>query len=182
MGCVRFLSAIKTAQRLLPLPVVMPAILTGRWGSRRTAEAGITLTEVIFVVVIIAVAAALGIPNYMSWHARSQLKQALTELHSNLNVARMSAMNRNSTVTVTLAMVSGRVTASFGGVMPPQVMSSGVTGFAGGPVQFSSLGTRVGGGAANQTIRLNDITGVTFEIQVTPAGKARWCTTSPCPP
>jgi len=182
MGCVRFLSAIKTAQRLLSLPLVMPAHLTDRWGSRRTAERGFTLPEVITVVVIIIVAAVLAIPSYMSWYARSQLKQALTELHSNLNVARMSAMNRNSTVTVTLAMVSGRVTASFGGVLPPQVMSSGVTGFAGGPVQFSSLGTRVGGGAANQTITLNNITGVTFEIQVTPAGKARWCTTSPCPP
>lgn len=60
-------------------------------------------------------------------------------------------------------------------VLPPEVRSAG--GIA--QVDFTSLGLR-GGGAANQAVTLTNSKGVTFEIQVTPAGRIRWCATAPC--
>ncbi len=149
------------------------------------------------VVGIIAIATALAVPSFTTWIARSQLKEALLELHGNLNLARMMAMNRNTTMTVTLAMVNSRVTATFTDptatsalclanrtvcAMPTQTMPGQVTGFGGtSQVQFNSLGLRVGGGTAVQTIQLTNSNNVTFEIQVAAAGKSRWCTASPCP-
>jgi len=157
------------------------------------------------VVAIIGLVAALAVPNYTRWMARTTLKQALTELHGNLNMARMAAMNRNTTITVTLAVVSGRVTATLTDpnstsaqclgdtrrcVLPTQTMPAAITGLAallGGTTQvlplainFNSLGLLVGTGTNIQTLRLTNSKGTTFEIQITPAGKARWCTTSPC--
>lgn len=146
-----------------------------------------TVVELMVVVAIMAVIAALAVPSYTAWSARSKLKQALTELHSNLNLARMTAMNRNTTVTVALAIVNHQVTASFtvaggGVVLPQQVMDPVVTTLGGvSQIQFNSLGLLVGAGTTNQTITLTNSFSVTYEIQVTPAGKARWCTVSPCP-
>jgi hypothetical protein len=103
-------------------------------------------------------------------------------------------MNRNSTVTVQLAAAvvdpadgKTKVTATFtdtGGapVIAPQRMSPQVSTFSGAAqIQFSSLGLRVGGGAGVQTIQLTNMRGLRYEIQVTAAGKARWCSVSPCP-
>lgn len=161
------------------------------------AETGVTMLEVMTVVAIIGIATALALPNFANWLARSDLKESMVELQGNLNMARMTAMNRNTTVTVTLVMVNNRVNATFTDpasnqaactadnqrcILPTQIMPSRVTGFSGtASVQFNSLGMRVGGGTAAQAIRLTNNQGTTYEIQVTAAGKSRWCTTSPCP-
>ncbi|WP_447974856.1 GspH/FimT family pseudopilin [Nitrospira sp. Kam-Ns4a] len=144
-----------------------------------------SFTELMVVLAIIGIASVIAVPNFISWNARTQLKEAVLELNSNLNLARMVAMNRNATVTVTLSTVGGHVEASFtaGGipVMPTQVMS-GVTQTTGvSQVQFNSLGLRVGGGSTNQAIQLKNQYGTTYEVQITPAGKTRWCAQSPCP-
>lgn len=145
-----------------------------------------SLIELAVVGAIVAIAAAIAVPNFMSWYSRSEFKQAVVDLQGNLNLARMAAMNRNTAVTVTLAVEAGRVTASFtgggGDVLPKQTLSSEVTQWGGtSPVQFSSLGLRVGGGTSTQAITLTSRHGLTYEIQVTPAGKVRWCPASPCP-
>jgi Tfp pilus assembly protein FimT len=164
------------------------------------------MVELMTVVAIITLVAAVAIPNYMTSMARARLKDAVTELHGNLNMARMAAMNRNTTVTVTLAVVNGRVTATFTNpnntsanclastglcVLPTQTMSNevaSIAGLLGGTSQvlplainFNSLGLLVGTGTNIQTVRLTNTKGITFEIQITPAGKSRWCNTSPCP-
>lgn len=142
---------------------------------------GFTLLELMIVVGIMAIAVTIGLPNYLMWYNKSQLREASSELSGNLNLAKMSAKNQNTTVTATLATVNGKVTASFTpSSIPTQVMPIQVTGFTGGPVQFNSFGMLVGGGTANQIIHLTNKDNVTFEIQVTPAGKVRWCATSPC--
>lgn len=186
------------AQHLLKiLTDNMGISLAKRWGQCRKEEAGVTLLELMAVVAILSIVAAMSVPNFIAWVDRAQLKDALLGLHGNLNLARMTAMNRNVTVTATLALVNNRVTATFTDpantsagclanqslcVIPTQVMPGQVTGFGGvSQVQFNSLGLRVGGGTTIQTIRLTNSQGVTFEIQITPAGKTRWCTVSPCP-
>jgi Tfp pilus assembly protein FimT len=177
--------------------VTMAASSSRRKALSLAAEAGVTLVELMTVVGIIAITTALAVPSFTNWLARSQLKEALLELHGNLNLARMTAMNRNTTITATLALVNNRVTATFTDpsatsaaclasraacALPTQTMPGQVTGFGGASlVQFNSLGLRVGGGTAAQAIQLTNSKGVTFEIQITAAGKARWCAASPCP-
>jgi prepilin-type N-terminal cleavage/methylation domain-containing protein len=149
-------------------------------------QAGFTLIEMMTVTTIIAVGTALAIPTYTQWNAQYQLKQATTEVNSELSLSRMAAMNRNTTVTVALAVVGGRVTVTFtdgsgAQVIPPHTMLNLVTGVGGGPIQFNSLGLRVGGGAGNQIITLTNSQGLTYSIRVTPAGRVGWCPQPSCP-
>lgn len=161
------------------------------------SERGFTLIEVMTVVAIIALATAIAIPSYQAWYAKAKLKAALLELSSNMNMARSVARNRNQTITVTVVLTNGRVMATYTAptstsaacladartcAMETQVMPTEVTAIGGTTqVQFNSLGLRVGGGTVNQALQLMDRAGLTYEIQVTPAGRIRWCTTSPCP-
>lgn len=153
----------------------------------RKGEGGFSTFEVLTVMSLIGIATAMVVPNYIQMNERSLMKQAASELHAQINVARMNAMNLNTTVNVNLAMSGGQVTATFtnsggGDVMEPKVLRRDITGFTGATqVRFSSLGLRLGGGAGNQTITLRSRNGLTYEIQVTPAGKTRWCAQSPCP-
>jgi Tfp pilus assembly protein FimT len=167
---------------------------TGLSRCRRPDETGVTIIELMVVVGIMAIVIALGLPNFIDWNARYRLKQAVTELHGNLNIARMLAMNRNTTVAVQIAAgvvdpADGKqkITATFtdaagGVVLPPQRMRPEIRTLAGAAaIQFNSRGLRSGGGTGIQTIQLTNVKGITYEIQVTAAGKARWCPISPCP-
>lgn len=167
-----------------------------KWPEVSDSEAGVTLVELMTVVAIIAAVSAIAFPNYRSWNARVQLKEALLELNSNLSVARMAAMNRNTTITTTVVVSGGRVNATFTDpantsatcladrsncVLPTQVMPGEVTQVGGTTTfQFNSMGMRVGGGAVNQTLTLTNRDGLIYSIQVSPAGRTRWCPASAC--
>ena len=138
------------------------------------------------VAAIITIGTAMAVPTYQQWIARYQLRQAATEISSEFSLSRMAAMNRNTAVTVTLAVTSGWVTATFidgagTQVMPPHTMMNQVTGVGGGPVVFNSLGLRVGGGAGNQTVTLTNNQNRSYSIRITPAGKVNWCPQPTCP-
>lgn len=149
---------------------------------------GFTLIELMVAVAIIAIGAAMAVPNFLAWHARYQLRQAATEIQSQLNVARVAAMNRNTVVNVNLALAAGKVQvaaadATGATVVPSTDMMSAVTGLNPAPVAvaFSPLGTRSGGGAGNQQIRILNNAGTTYTILVTPRGKVSWCPATTCP-
>ncbi|MER3422514.1 MAG: hypothetical protein C4293_04050 [Nitrospiraceae bacterium] len=151
-----------------------------------SAETGFTLLELLIVVAILGLAAALAVPNYLQWNARYQLRQATTELQSHLSLARMAAMNQNTTVIVTPTVSGGQLSATFtnpsgGRVMPPfSETIREVTAVAGGPVQFNSLGLRIGGGTGIQIMTLTNRNGLTYSIGITPGGKVRWCASATC--
>ncbi len=153
----------------------------------RKGERGFSTFEVLTVVSLIGIASAMILPDYLQMNERSLMKQAASELNAQINVARMNAMNLNTTVNVNMAVSGGIVVATFtnaggGDVMEPKVMRRDITGFSGATqVRFSSLGLRLGGGAGNQTITLQSRNGLRHDIQITPAGKTRWCASSPCP-
>lgn len=151
---------------------------------------GFTLIEMMVVSAIITVGAALAVPAYIQWIARYELRQATTELASNLNLAKMAAKNRNASVSVQLSMITcppattycGHVSVVSGAVAGPMVLPARVTGFTGGPVQFNPLGLLVGG--ANQVVGLQAQTSaglLTYSTAVTPAGKVSWCPKATCP-
>lgn len=155
---------------------------------RRNGEAGFSLMEVMIVVAIIGLASALAVPNYIDWNARSQLRQAATEIQNQLSVARISAMSRNSVVTVNLSLVGSKVQiaaadSSGSTVVPATQMMSAVTGLSPAPtaVSFSPLGIRSGGGAGNQQISISNNRGLSYSVRVTPRGKVSWCPTAMCP-
>ncbi|HEV8539570.1 MAG TPA: prepilin-type N-terminal cleavage/methylation domain-containing protein [Nitrospiraceae bacterium] len=113
---------------------------------------GFTLTEMMVVVGIIALLSAFAIPNYLDWQRKYRLKDSIAFLQSSLALARMIAMNQNTTVTVTISQPSATsaVTVAFtksagGGtkdVMPPMTLppSTGFTSSAAGEISLTNTG------------------------------------------
>ncbi len=155
---------------------------------RKPREGGFTLIEVMIVVAIIGVTSMLAVPNYISWNARYELRQAATEIQNQLSIARISAMSRNSVVIVNLALGGGKVQiaaadALGAAVIPATQMMKSVTGLTPAPtaVAFSPLGIRSGGGAGNQQIMISNNQGLSYSVRVTPRGKVSWCPAATCP-
>ena len=150
-------------------------------------ESGFSLIEVMIVCAIIGIASAIAIPNYVEWKSQYDLREAVSEFASNLNLARVVAMNRNRQATVTIQVGGGgliNVSGSTTGANPifsPQIMNSSVTGLPGGTtnVFFSSMGLSTA--AANQVIQLTNTRGVIYSVVVMPSGKVTWCVKPTCP-
>lgn len=68
-----------------------------------TRERGFTLVELVVVVTIIGVLAALVAPSFFDFMVQQRIRNAAYELIADLTYARSEAVKRNSTVTVTKA-------------------------------------------------------------------------------
>ena len=155
---------------------------------RKHYESGFTLIEVMIVVAIIGLSATLAIPSYIGWLARVQLKDVAETINTQLVMGRFAAMNRNSTVTVTVAAVPSQVniTATDASGAPafvaPTISASHVTAVGGVTTfQFNSMGLRADNGGVDQLLTVNNDTGLIYSVLVTGGGKARWCPKSTCP-
>lgn len=199
--------AVRSARSLLNLPTMNRASVS-RSRSELVAEAGFSVIELMLVVTIVAIGTLMAGVSYRAVLPESRLRQATTELFSAINVARLSAMSQNSTMTLQLtgaslstsggnATVTGTSSvpvtiainsAAGASVMSPQqltteVVSVTVSPGTGAPVlprvQFSSYGLSLGGGT--QIITLTNTQGRVYAINVAPGGKAKWCLAATCP-
>ncbi len=173
----------------------------------RSRQEGFTSLELMIVVAIVGVLAALGVTNFGVWKARADLKSAVTTIQHELAVARMMAMSRNLTVTSTVAVTPTVVTVTTFNTNTGAVLASSSNNYAhvnsllaqvavGPPptwgavpntnVTFNSTGFRVGGtvaGSQNQVFAVdNDLTPnpLRYTIQVTQRGLVTWCGSDFC--
>lgn len=155
-------------------------------------DKGFTLIELMIAVVILTIAASLAIPEFLRWYTQSQLRQATSEIATQLVLARMAAMNRNKAVDVTVQVAGGLVhlsaTAPTTGatIIKDKTFPPHVSSIVGSPVtvSFSSLGIKTSGGTGTQSIGVCDNYKRQYSVTVIPSGKVNWSvnpTGNPCP-
>ncbi|MEJ2167365.1 MAG: GspH/FimT family pseudopilin [Desulfobacterales bacterium] len=63
-------------------------------------NSGFTLIELMIVIAILAVMSSFTIINFIGWLPRYRLSSAVSSMHCTLKLARVAAVNKNSTVSI----------------------------------------------------------------------------------
>ena len=75
---------------------------TVKMTARLKENAGVTLIEMMVVVAIISALTAVAVPAYVAWNSKAKLRDATALVASNINLARVGAINQGTNVTVTV--------------------------------------------------------------------------------
>ena len=74
---------------------------------------GFTLLELMVVVAIIAIFAAIAVPTFSSWSPRLKFRTSADEMHKVLMLARMTAISSNRDVVITFDQANGDFDVAF---------------------------------------------------------------------
>ncbi|MBN4054100.1 prepilin-type N-terminal cleavage/methylation domain-containing protein [Nitrospira defluvii] len=131
---------------------------------------GFSLLEIVVTVAILGVLVGIAIPNYLTWNARYEFKGAAHDLASNLKLAKLSAMSRNTTITVKL-QANGNDTeyVTTNAVIPTETLPSDLTVVGGLPVDitFNAFGQRTSGGTGDQIINIDSTSNASTRYVIT---------------
>lgn len=135
-------------------------------------NAGFTLTEIMVAIAVIAILASLAVPNFIGWLPNYRLRSGAEDIQSTLQLARVTAIKRNATATVSFDIANETYQASVGGQtfrsgkMPAGIDIFSAT-FGGGTfVQFDSQGIAINNtdGSANLVNNLGRAKTITVYI------------------
>ena len=152
----------------------------------RRSASGFTTTEIVIVIAIVAILAALAGPEMAQMVRRQRVKTATFDLFSSLNLARSEAIKRN--LVITMAPVEGdwskgwRITDSNGHPVREQSGWPNLTMTGPGSVRFNSSG-RVppASGAASFSVTSPDVPPTSFRcVRLDLSGRAI-SQEGPCP-
>ena len=73
---------------------------------------GFTLLELMVVVAIITIFAAVAVPTFSSWSPRLKFRTSADEMHKILMLARMTAISSNRDVVITFDQANGKYTVA----------------------------------------------------------------------
>lgn len=77
----------------------------------RQDQKGITLVEMMVVIAIVSMLVTIAIPNYQAWVSDQNLRASVVQLAGDLQIARLTAINRNAPVTVSFNQAGSTYTA-----------------------------------------------------------------------
>ncbi|WP_201508518.1 pilin [Psychrobacter alimentarius] len=143
------------------------------------AQKGFTLIELMIVVAIIGILAAIAIPQYQNYIAKSQVSRAMGETGA-LKTAYEDCLNTGKTATKTCDM--GWTGSDILSLSKPLVSTAGTAVADGASVNIdvlSTSGTIVGTFAGNASATLKDATAKTITWTRTAAGTWSCATTAP---
>ena len=70
------------------------------WGIVMRKDAGVTLMEAMVVIAIVAVLAAIAIPNWLSWRTKAKINGVSTNLRGDMEMAKNRAIKENALVVI----------------------------------------------------------------------------------
>lgn len=126
---------------------------------KRLHETGFSLTELMIVVTVAGILAAIAVPSFQSLNQSQQIKNASFELLSSLSLARSEAIKRNGNVTLTPTSTADwglgwTITSAGGETIGSQAAMKGVSVSATG-TPASVIFTRSGRATASSSFRMD---------------------------
>lgn len=141
-------------------------------------EAGFTLTEIIVAVAIIAILAAIAIPNWNTLLPTYALNGAARQVQSELSKVKMQAVSENTSFQFNVSTAPG-TSYEIQRASTPQVtkpLPEGIEITETVIVSFSSRGTET----SEKTVKLRNSKSVCKHVVVSTTGRIRVCQPSSC--